>query len=42
MKKFHETGAWNLPVLEEGRYVGFISKATIFNAYRNVLVHFSE
>lgn len=42
MKKFHETGAWNLPVLEDGKYIGFISKATIFNAYRNVLVHFSE
>ncbi|WP_234406521.1 chloride channel protein [Prolixibacter bellariivorans] len=42
MKKFHETRAWNLPVLEDGKYIGFISKATIFNAYRNVLVHFSE
>jgi CIC family chloride channel protein len=42
MKKFHETGAWNLPVLEDGKYIGFISKAAIFNAYRSVLVHFSE
>ncbi len=42
MKKFNESGAWNLPVLRNGKYVGFISKSTIFNAYRSVLVHFSE
>lgn len=43
MKKFDETGAWNLPVEdEEGRYVGFVSKSKIFSAYRNVLLEFSE
>lgn len=43
MRKFETTGAWNLPVIEEsGRYVGFISKAKIFNAYRKILVDFSE
>ena len=26
MKKFDETGAWNLPVIDNGQYVGFISK----------------
>lgn len=26
MKKFEDTGAWNLPVIEEGRYIGFVSK----------------
>jgi len=42
MEKFNKSGVWNLPVLENGKYVGFISKAKIFNSYRNVLVHFSE
>ena len=41
MKKFSESGAWNLPVVSHGKYVGFISKSTIFNAYREELVHFS-
>ena len=42
MKKFHETGAWNLPVVSERKYIGLISKSTIFNAYREELVRFSE
>ena len=42
MKKFEDTGAWNLPVIEEGRYIGFVSKAKIFNTYRRVLQHFSD
>lgn len=42
MKKFEETQAWNLPVIEEERYIGFVSKAKIFNTYRRVLQHFSD
>lgn len=42
MQKFEESGAWNLPVVEEGKYIGFISKSRIFNAYRKVLVHYSD
>lgn len=38
MKKFEQTAAWNLPVVEDGKYVGFLSKSTIFSAYRNTLV----
>ena len=38
MKKFDETGAWNLPVLSNGKYAGFISKSNIFNKYRNQLI----
>ena len=34
MKKFEVTGAWNLPVLKDGKYLGFLSKSRIFNAYR--------
>lgn len=42
MEKFEDTGAWNLPVVDEGRYVGFLSKSKIFSAYRNMLVQFSD
>ncbi len=39
MKLFDDTKAWNLPVVDkEGRYIGFVSKSKIFNAYREVLV----
>ncbi len=42
LKAFEQTGAWNLPVLDRGRYVGFISKSRIFSAYRELLRQFSE
>ncbi len=42
MKTFDDTGAWNLPVVEKGKYVGFVSKSKIFNSYRRVLRHYSE
>jgi chloride channel protein, CIC family len=38
MKKFDETGAWNLPVIAEGKYVGFVSKSGIFTKYRERLI----
>ena len=41
MKLFEETKAWNLPVVENGKYVGFVSKSKIFNSYREVLKHYS-
>jgi len=37
MGKFESTGAWNLPVINDGKYIGFISKSRIFNTYRNKL-----
>lgn len=42
MKKFEETGAWNLPVIENDKYMGFVSKSKIFSVYRRVLIHFSD
>ncbi len=43
MKTFDQTGAWNLPVVDQdGRYVGFISKSKVFNSYRRVLRHYSD
>ena len=38
MKKFDESGAWNLPVLEETEYLGFVSKSSIFTKYRKLLI----
>ncbi|MDR0734020.1 MAG: chloride channel protein [Dysgonamonadaceae bacterium] len=39
MRIFDDAKAWNLPVVDEaGKYLGFISKSKIFNAYRDVLV----
>lgn len=38
MAKFENSGAWNLPVINEGAYIGLLSKSTIFNAYRKKLV----
>jgi CIC family chloride channel protein len=42
MKKFTVSNAWNLPVLENDKYVGFVSKSKLFNAYRKMLIDFSE
>ncbi|MFY0674897.1 MAG: chloride channel protein [Bacteroidia bacterium] len=37
MQKFDQSGYWNLPVIEEGKYLGFLSKSKIFNHYRGLL-----
>ena len=42
MKIFDDTGAWNLPVVDKGKYVCFVSKSKIFNSYRRVLRHYSD
>ncbi|MCH5221678.1 MAG: chloride channel protein [Muribaculaceae bacterium] len=42
MKTFDTTGAWNLPVVDNGVYVGFVSKSKIFNSYRRVLRHYCD
>jgi CIC family chloride channel protein len=38
MKKFQDSGAWNLPVLKAGKYAGFISKSKLLTAYRRKLI----
>ena len=43
MRKFEDTGAWNLPVEDiTGEYIGFISKSAVFTAYRNTLLEFTS
>jgi CIC family chloride channel protein len=37
MEKFDQHDVWNLPVVENGIYLGFVSKSSIFGQYRNLL-----
>lgn len=40
-RKFDDSHAWNLPVLDGDKYVGFVSRSKVFTAYRDVLVELS-
>jgi len=40
--KFQHSGKFNLVVLDEGKYVGFVSRANVFSKYREMLKDFSE
>ncbi len=39
---FQRSDRYNLPVLENGKYLGFISRANVFSQYRVLLKKFSE
>ncbi|GAA4312023.1 chloride channel protein [Compostibacter hankyongensis] len=41
MKKFDETGAWNLPVTNGKKFLGFVSKSSLLNRYRQLLKDYS-
>ncbi len=42
-KKFQKSSRFTIPVLKQGKYyMGFISRAKLFSAYRKVLKEFSE
>lgn len=38
MQKFQDSSAWNLPVIKDGKYFGFISKSKLLTAYRRQLI----
>ena len=38
MNKFQQSTAWNLPVVKEDKYVGFVSKSKLLTAYRQKLI----
>lgn len=38
MRKFEESGQWNLPVVDTGIYIGFLSKSSILDKYRHELL----
>lgn len=42
MRKFQDSGAWNLPVIKEGKYFGFVSKSKLLTAYRRKLINFTK
>ena len=42
METFDRTRAWNLPVQQDGRYIGFVSRSKLFGAYRAWLQEVSE
>ncbi len=43
IQKFESSGAWSLPVIEDGRFVGMMSKSTLFDRYRReLIVHTAE
>jgi CIC family chloride channel protein len=38
LNKFKSSGAWNLVVIKDGKYYGFISKSRLLTAYRRKLI----
>jgi CIC family chloride channel protein len=38
LKKFDETNSWNLPVLHNEQYMGFVSKSSVLTKYRAELL----
>lgn len=42
MKKFKDSDAWNLPVIKNKKYYGFVSKSKLLTAYRNELINFTS
>ncbi len=41
-QKFQESEDYNLPVIKEGKYLGFVSRAQVFMTYRRLLREFSD
>ena len=39
---FQNTDRYNLPVLKDGKYIGFLSRANVFSQYRKLLKQFSD
>lgn len=42
MKKFQTSSAWNLPVIKDNKYYGFVSKSKLLTAYRRELINFTS
>jgi CIC family chloride channel protein len=42
MRKFQDSSAWNLPVIKDDKYLGFISKSKLLTAYRRKLINFTQ
>jgi CIC family chloride channel protein len=42
MRKFEKTGAWNLPVIDDTKYLGFLSRSKVLTSYRDLLIDVSH
>ncbi|WP_138432776.1 chloride channel protein [Winogradskyella algicola] len=42
MNKFQRSKAWNLPVIRDNKYYGFVSKSKLLTAYRRELINFTS
>jgi len=42
VEKFQTTQHFNIPVIKDGKYLGFVSRANVLTKYRKLLKHFSE
>ena len=40
--KFQQSGKYNIPVIQGGKYLGYLSRANVFSAYRNMMSEISE
>ncbi|MCF8380496.1 MAG: chloride channel protein [Bacteroidales bacterium] len=41
-RKFHDSDRYNIAVVRDGKYVGFVSRAKVFSSYRDMLKEFSD
>ena len=41
-REIQESGHFNIPVVKQGKYIGFVSRANVFSSYRRMLRYFSE
>ena len=41
VEKFKSCGRYNLAVIDDGKYVGFISRARVFSVYRDTMADLS-
>ncbi len=40
--KFNNTGNFTMPVIQDKKYIGFVSRANVYSAYRTLLKDFSD
>jgi CIC family chloride channel protein len=41
-RKFQESGKYNIVVVQDGKYIGYISRANVFSTYRKKLSEVSD
>ncbi|PLX16064.1 MAG: chloride channel protein [Salinivirgaceae bacterium] len=42
VKKFNKSKAWNLPVVENNKYIGMVSRSKLFSTYREILLKITD